>query len=205
VLGPGRSAPVPPTWDEWAGDAWQWLTAPWERPPGYPRPELLSYLEAQGVLRPEGEGDDEDLPWWQEPDPIGEAAPAGQDRERNLLEEQVRQLSALTQAMEKQLSVLQQAPCPSAQPEAAPPPAWWPEWSALLPRSSLPPEVVAEFQAAIRDLYREHPRLAEKREHVNMVVYCYRNYVKINPHFAGLSYGEKLSQAVRLARDFLNF
>ncbi|MBM4284855.1 MAG: hypothetical protein FJ128_06345 [Deltaproteobacteria bacterium] len=208
VPGTDGWAPLPPSRDESAQDSWSWLTPPWERPPGYPGPELLAFLEAQGVLRPETEEDDEAQPWWQEPAHAAEgpAEPRPEERsagEEALLQAQVRELTALAQAMEKQLSVLQQPPAPEAKPAAEPLPVWWQEWSALLPRGALPPEIVAEFQDAVRAVCREHPQLAARREHVNMVVYCYQNYVRINPHFAGLSYGEKLSQAVRLARDFL--
>jgi hypothetical protein len=284
VVGPEGRVPAPPTRDETTGEVWTWETPPWEQPPGYPGPRVLTFLEEQGILQravpaaaeipswddayaavrhaepvlqallarpasPElyyqsllteavraGLSDlrllagllwhapHSDLPQRPEllpsllrvavqlvareggrtlPPAIAGPGPENAAADHEALKTQVQQLTSLTQAMERQLAALQQ-PEPLEGPRAGDSqPPWWQDWCALVPRTGLPPEKMAEFRDAVQALADAHPNLAADREKVQLLVYCYQNYIAINPHFAGLTYGEKLARAVAAARDFL--
>ena len=66
VLGPGSLVPVPPTAAGAGPMAWEWLTFPWEEPPGQPSPELLILLEDCGFIARKSLAVVEDLPSWKE-------------------------------------------------------------------------------------------------------------------------------------------
>jgi ribosomal protein S18 acetylase RimI-like enzyme len=176
VWGPTSLAPAPPTRNDDAGEAWIWVAPPWEQPPTYPGPRVLSFLEERGVLRRDRAA----------------ALPA-----------QIKQLAALPQDRDRQPAAVGQAGCRQESPAADPALPWWQEWSALLPKSPVPPDQLAEFRGAVRQAVRDHPQVAGSREQVKLVVYCYHHYIAINPHYAGLSYGEKLARALEVMRDFL--
>ena len=66
VLGPGSLVPVPPSSVSSGQMAWEWLTLPWEQPPGQPSPELLILLEDCGFISRKSGNAVEDLPSWKE-------------------------------------------------------------------------------------------------------------------------------------------
>jgi hypothetical protein len=176
VLGPTSLAPAPPTRNDDAGEAWTWAVPPWEQPPVYPEPRILSFLEERGVLRRDRAG----------------AVPA-----------QSKQLSALNLDRERQPAAIRQPGWREDSPAAEPDLPWWQEWSVLLPKSKVLPDKLAEFRGAVRQAMRDHPQVTGSREQVQLVVYCYHHYIAINPHYAGLSYGEKLARALQVVREFL--
>jgi hypothetical protein len=70
VLGPGQLVVVPPTFDPAGQCSWQWLSPPWERPPGEPSPELLILLEDCGLVSKKALPLAADLPSWKEIYPL---------------------------------------------------------------------------------------------------------------------------------------
>jgi hypothetical protein len=66
VLGPGHLVPVPPSSVPSGQMTWEWLTPPWEKPPGQPSPELLILLEDCGFVSRKTLTAVEDLPSWKE-------------------------------------------------------------------------------------------------------------------------------------------
>ena len=55
----------------------------------------------------------------------------------------------------------------------------------------------------VQDFLSKNPDLAEDRSKVQMVLFSLKNYVSINPDYAGLSFREKLEKAGQMARSFL--
>jgi hypothetical protein len=56
----------------------------------------------------------------------------------------------------------------------------------------------------VRDFLSKNPDLAEDQDKVQMVLFCLKNYVSINPDFAGLSFRDKLDTAGQMAGSFLD-
>jgi putative nucleotidyltransferase with HDIG domain len=61
-----------------------------------------------------------------------------------------------------------------------------------------------EVKSMVRDFFSENPDLADDQDKVQMVLFSLKNYVSINPDFAGLSFRDKLEEAGQMARGFLN-
>ncbi len=61
-----------------------------------------------------------------------------------------------------------------------------------------------EVKAMVQDFFSKNPDLAEDRDKVQMVLFSLKNYVSINPEYAGLSFRDKLEKAGQMARSFLN-
>jgi len=60
-----------------------------------------------------------------------------------------------------------------------------------------------EVKSMVQDFFSENPDLAEDQDKVQMVLFSLKNYVSINPDFAGLSFRDKLEEAGQMARGFL--
>jgi hypothetical protein len=60
-----------------------------------------------------------------------------------------------------------------------------------------------EVKAMVQDFFSKNPDLAEDRDRVQMVLFSLKNYVSINPDYAGLSFRDKLEKAGQMARGFL--
>jgi hypothetical protein len=70
------------------------------------------------------------------------------------------------------------------------------------PNSDKKPHIQA-IQAAAGDFLQHNPDLAGDRHKVQMVIFCLKNYISINPENAALPFREKLDRAGILAREFL--
>ena len=46
----------------------------------------------------------------------------------------------------------------------------------------------------VKDFLSKNPDLAEDQDNVQMVLFCLKNYVSIDPDFAGMSFQEKLEK-----------
>jgi len=77
-------------------------------------------------------------------------------------------------------------------------------WStALAPQGSRSWELW-EVKAMVRDFLNNNPDLTGDRIKVQMVLFSLKNYVSINPEYAGLSFQDKLELAGQMARSFLD-
>ncbi len=61
-----------------------------------------------------------------------------------------------------------------------------------------------EVKATVQGFLSNNPDLAKDRSKVQMVLFCLKNYVSINPECASLSFREKLEKAGEMAKNFLN-
>jgi hypothetical protein len=75
-------------------------------------------------------------------------------------------------------------------------------WDALVGQNSYKKQQIQEIQAAAGDFLNQNPDLAGDRHKVQMVVFCLKNYISINPENAGLPFREKLNRAGVMAREF---
>jgi hypothetical protein len=60
-----------------------------------------------------------------------------------------------------------------------------------------------EIQATVRNFLSKNPDLATDRTKVQMVLFSLKNYVSINPEYAGMSFQDKLELAGQMARSFM--
>lgn len=77
------------------------------------------------------------------------------------------------------------------------------EWASVLNQQGLTRQQLLEVQAAATDFLEHNPDLAAAQDRMQMVVFCLKNYISINPECAGLPLREKLSRAGKMARGFL--
>jgi hypothetical protein len=89
---------------------------------------------------------------------------------------------------------------PSADRGAAFPP--WGATMARQPRQKT--RKLQEVKTTVQDFLSQNPDMAEDQGKVQMVLFCLKNYVSINPEYAGLPFREKLEKAGEMARTFLN-
>lgn len=75
-------------------------------------------------------------------------------------------------------------------------------WNDLLGNSAYKKQQLQEIQVAAADFLKQNPDLAMDRHQVQMVVFCLKNYISINPEFAALPFREKLERAGAMARGF---
>jgi hypothetical protein len=75
-------------------------------------------------------------------------------------------------------------------------------WDALTNQNAYKRQQFQEIQATAADFLNQNPDLAGDRHKVQMVVFCLKNYISINPENAGLPFREKLNQAGIMARGF---
>jgi hypothetical protein len=75
-------------------------------------------------------------------------------------------------------------------------------WDAIVSQNNYNKQQIQEIQAAAGDFLDQNPDLASDRHKVQMVVFCLKNYVSIDPENAALPFREKLNQAGIMARDF---
>jgi hypothetical protein len=75
-------------------------------------------------------------------------------------------------------------------------------WDALVGQNNYKKQQIQEIQAAAGDFLNQNPDLAGDRHKVQMVVFCLKNYISINPENAGLPFREKLNRAGVMAREF---
>jgi hypothetical protein len=75
-------------------------------------------------------------------------------------------------------------------------------WDAIGGRNSDKKPQIQAIQAAAGDFLNHNPDLASDRHKVQMVVFCLKNYISINPENAALPFREKLDRAGIMAREF---
>jgi hypothetical protein len=75
-------------------------------------------------------------------------------------------------------------------------------WDAMVGQNSYKRQQMQEIQVAAGDFLNQNPDLAGDQHKVQMVVFCLKNYVSINPENAALPFREKLAQAGVMAREF---
>jgi hypothetical protein len=79
---------------------------------------------------------------------------------------------------------------------------WQDHYSALKPVVQGPPSPKA-VEATITDCLKNNPDLLEDPAKLQMVQYCFKNYVNINPDLSDLSLTERWERAGQMAREFL--
>jgi Bifunctional DNA primase/polymerase, N-terminal len=75
-------------------------------------------------------------------------------------------------------------------------------WDTLIGQNSYKKQQIQEIQVAAGDFLTQNPDLADDRHKVQMVVFCLKNYISLNPENAALPFREKLDQAGIMARKF---
>ncbi|MFA5110665.1 MAG: hypothetical protein WC443_04590, partial [Desulfobaccales bacterium] len=76
-------------------------------------------------------------------------------------------------------------------------------WDSVININACKKQQAMDIQAAAADFLTRNPDLARDRDKVQMVVFCLKNYISINPENAGLPFREKLDRAGDMARGFL--
>jgi hypothetical protein len=76
------------------------------------------------------------------------------------------------------------------------------DWDAVINQTALKKQKIQEIQAVANDFLKQNPDLADDQHKVQMVIFCLRNYISINPEFAGMQFREKLDRAGIMARGF---
>jgi hypothetical protein len=76
-------------------------------------------------------------------------------------------------------------------------------WCAAIAPQRQKNRKLQEVKAMVQDFLSKNPDLAEDRNKVQMVLFSLKNYVSINPEYAGLSFRDKLEKAGQMARSFL--
>jgi len=75
-------------------------------------------------------------------------------------------------------------------------------WDAIIDQNTYKKQQMQEIQTAAGDFLNQNPDLAADRHKVQMVIFCLKNYISINPEYAALPFREKLDRAGHLARGF---
>jgi hypothetical protein len=75
-------------------------------------------------------------------------------------------------------------------------------WDAVINQNALKKQQIQEIQTAASDFLSQNPDLADDRHKVQMVIFCLKNYISINPDYAALPFREKLDRAGIMARGF---
>jgi hypothetical protein len=76
------------------------------------------------------------------------------------------------------------------------------DWDSMINVSAYKKQQAMEIQSAASDFLTRNPDLAGDRHKVQMVIFCLKNYISINPEYAGLPFREKLDRAGSMARGF---
>jgi hypothetical protein len=77
-------------------------------------------------------------------------------------------------------------------------------WDAVINQNAIKKQQIQEIQAAANDFLNQNPDLADDRQKVQMVIFCLKNYISINPEYAALPFREKLDRAGIMARGFFH-
>ncbi len=75
-------------------------------------------------------------------------------------------------------------------------------WDAVVGQNNYKKQQIQEIQMAAGDFLNLNPDLAGDQNKVQMVVFCLKNYVSIDPENAALPFREKLDRAGIMAREF---
>jgi hypothetical protein len=77
------------------------------------------------------------------------------------------------------------------------------EWAQAINLQNHKKQQWNEVQSATNEFLQTHPDLAGNRNSIQIVLFCLKNYVSINPESARWSFREKLEKAGVMAREFL--
>jgi hypothetical protein len=75
-------------------------------------------------------------------------------------------------------------------------------WDTVISQNAIRNQKIQEIQTIANEFLKQNPDLANDRHKVQMVIFCLRNYISLNPEFAGLPFREKLDRAGIMARGF---
>jgi hypothetical protein len=75
-------------------------------------------------------------------------------------------------------------------------------WDSMVSQNSYKKQQIQTIQTEAGDFLQQNPDLASDRHKVQMVVFCLKNYVSLNPDNAALPFREKLNRAGIMAREF---
>ena len=64
-------------------------------------------------------------------------------------------------------------------------------------------KILQEVKAMVQDFFNNNPDLAEDQSKIQMVLFCLKNYISINPDYASLPFRDKLEKSGQMARSFL--
>ncbi len=116
------------------------------------------------------------------------------------LKSQVGELDHLASRWEQQLNNSSPPPPDQGQKPAETPGGF--DWNAIIDQNNQKKQQIQELQMAVGDFLSQNPDLAGDRHKIQMVIFCLKNYISINPEYAGLPFREKLDRAGTLARGF---
>jgi hypothetical protein len=215
ILGPGGAYPVPSLR---GGEGWSPATE-LPAPVGHPLETSVEMSLGVGELTRQILGDHDPEPsqpkfektvsgqFFQLLAPLGEKVVTESCRNEALLAKTASQGTE----MERLAAEIEQCLAPSnggrGDPKAPSRPAGerpmefpWPGAIAPQPQKSAK---LQEVKTSVQDFFSKNPDLAEDRDKVQMVLFSLKNYISINPDYAGLSFREKLEKAGQMARSFL--
>lgn len=75
-------------------------------------------------------------------------------------------------------------------------------WDAIINQNTSKKQQIQVIQTVAGDFLNQNPDLAGDRHKVQMVVFCLKNYISLNPENAALPFREKLDLAGIMAREF---
>lgn len=151
-------------------------------------------------------------PGWPTSRAPGLRRPISEKASQKTLLHQLERLTARALELERQLAALQQTPNPAdfpvegqkAQGAIRQNVPLWEEWLALIQGPSLDDREINRFQTAVANFLKANQDLAGDEGKLQMVIYCYANYIKIDPANTGLPYESNLEKAGEMARIFLS-
>ncbi len=79
---------------------------------------------------------------------------------------------------------------------------WQSHYSQLAPVVQADPSVEV-LEATIHDCLERNPDLAKDPAKLQMVQYCFKNYVNIDPNLSDLPFPERWERASQMAREFM--
>jgi hypothetical protein len=75
-------------------------------------------------------------------------------------------------------------------------------WDTIINQNAIKKQQFQEIQTAASDFLSQNPDLADDRHKIQMVIFCLKNYISLNPEYAALPFREKLDRAGIMARGF---
>jgi hypothetical protein len=87
-------------------------------------------------------------------------------------------------------------------PGNEPPGPWQSHYSQLAPVVQAEPSAEI-WETAIKDCLEKFPDLAQDPAKLQMVQYCFKNYVNIDPNLVDLTFPERWERASQMAREFM--
>jgi len=124
------------------------------------------------------------------------------------------ELSAKAEALERRLEDYKQhlgvgQPIPAAQPEdslegSSNPQGFLSDYPAAVMPLKRGKQSLSSLKAIVQDFLKRNEDLATHPNSVQMLQFCLKNYIDLNPELNGLPLREKLEMAGKMAREFLN-